>query len=113
VKNPFGWMKNKKVWQKIGTSALSVGSSVIPGGTAVGKAISIFAEVRKADELPIPGAEKKQIVLSKLERIGAASDEYATVIEAGIEAYIALRKFWTGLKAAVAATKAPTVPPVQ
>jgi hypothetical protein len=106
MKNPFvGILKklgNKTVWAKVGTAALTIGSSVVPGSSAAGKAIQIFKAVRKVDEAPIAGAEKKADVLTK---VSAASPEIAQALSGFVDAYVALRKAWAALKAAIASWK--------
>jgi hypothetical protein len=102
--NPF-----KRIpWRKVGTAALTIGSSLVPGGSAIGTAIEVFKEVRKADEPPVAGRvltgpEKKADVLA---HIGAVAPEVGLAVGQLIDAYVAIRKAWASLKVAVAAVKA-------
>jgi hypothetical protein len=98
VKNPF-----KKIpWKKVGTAALVVASGVVPGGTAVGKAIQVFREVQQIDSEPLKGPEKKADVLAK---VNAATPQIALAISQLIDAIVAVRKAWDALKAAYTAVR--------
>ena len=98
--NPFGFLK-KVPWRKVGTVALGA-AQILPAGSAVGAAVRVFKGVRAIDDVPISGAEKKADVL---EKVSAATPDIALALSQMIDAYVALRKAWAAVKAAMAQWK--------